>query len=197
MEDNMYKKVVVPLDGSKLAELALPHLEVIGKGCSIPDILLISVTEKIEGVVPKGGTYDEFIPERPADKQLPAVETSQWGIVFSTYAAGVQKVPMTLGKMARTAADYLCKIARDLEKKGFNVVATVLVGNPADQIARYTAEQSADLIIMAGKGKTGVGRWNMDNIAAKIIKDTCTPVLLVRPGPDFKETKPKRKGVAF
>ena len=115
----MYKKVVVPLDGSKLAELALPHLEVIGKGCSIPDILLISVTEKIEGVVPKGGTYDEFIPERPADKQLPAVETSQWGIVFSTYAAGVQKVPMTLGKMARTAANYLCKIAKDLEKKGF------------------------------------------------------------------------------
>ena len=34
----MYKKVVVPLDGSKLAELALPHLEEIGKGCSIPEV---------------------------------------------------------------------------------------------------------------------------------------------------------------
>ena len=193
----MYKKVVVPLDGSKLAELALPHLEVIGKGCSIPDILLISVTEKIEGVVPKGGTYDEFIPERPADKQLPAVETSQWGIVFSTYAAGVQKVPMTLGKMARTAANYLCKIAKDLEKKGFKVVATVLVGKPAEQIVRYVEEQGADLVIMASTGKTGLSRWNMSNITNRVIKESCAPVLVVKPGLDFKETKPKRKGIAF
>ena len=99
--------------------------------------------------------------------------------------------------MAKTAADYLCKIAKDLEKKGFKVIATVLIGNPAEQISRYVAQQDADLVIMAGKGKSGVGRWNMDNIAAKVIKDTCVPVLLVRPGPDFKETRPKRKGVAI
>ncbi|MBN1160952.1 MAG: universal stress protein [Dehalococcoidales bacterium] len=193
----MYKKVVVPLDGSKIAELALPHLEVIGKGCSIPDVLLISVTEKISGIVSQGGANDQFIPERPVDKKMPAVETSQWGIVFSTYAAGVQKVPMTLGKMARTAADYLCKIAKDLEKKGFNVVATVLVGNPAEQIIRYVTEQSADLVIMASTGKSGLSRWNMSNITNRVIKESCAPVLVVKPGPDFKETKPKRKGVAF
>jgi nucleotide-binding universal stress UspA family protein len=193
----MYKKVVVPLDGSKLAELALPHLEEIGKGCSIPDVLLISVTEKIKGTVQQSQAHEEFIPERPVGAPLPTVGTSQFNIVFSTYVSGVQQIPMTLGKMARTAADYLCKIAKGIEKKGFNVVATVLVGNPAEQIARYVTEQSADLVIMAGKGRSGVGRWNMDNIAAKVIKDTSVPVLLVRPGPDFKETKPRRKGVAL
>jgi nucleotide-binding universal stress UspA family protein len=193
----MYKKVVVPLDGSKLAELALPHLKEIGKGCSIPDVLLISVTEKISGTVLQSQVQEEFVPEKQVATPLPTVGASWGNIVFSTYAAGVQKVPMTLGKMARTAADYLCKIAKDLERKGFNVIATVLIGNPAEQITRYVTEQSADLVIMAGKGRSGVGRWNMDNIAAKVIRDTCVPVLLLRPGSDFKETKPKRKGVAL
>ena len=193
----MYKKVVVPLDGSKLAELALPHLEEIGKGCSIPEVLLISVTEKIKATIPQGKAYDEFVPERPVGTPPPTPVISQFNIVFSTYAAGVQQVPLTLGKMAKTAADYLCKIAKDLEKKGFKVIATVLIGNPAEQISRYVAQQDADLVIMAGKGKSGVGRWNMDNIAAKVIKDTCAPLLLVRPGPDYKETKSKRKGVAI
>jgi nucleotide-binding universal stress UspA family protein len=193
----MYKKVVVPLEGSKLAELALPHLEVIGKGCSIPEVLLISVTEKIKGVIPQSGAYRKFVPERPVGAPLPPVTTSQFSIVVSTYTAGVQQVPLTLGKMARTAADYLCKIAKDLEKKGFNVVATVLVGNPAEQIARYVTEQSADLVIMASTGKSGISRWNMSNITSKVIKESCVPVLVVKPGPDFKETRPKRKGVAF
>jgi nucleotide-binding universal stress UspA family protein len=193
----MYKKVVVPLDGSKLAELALPHLEEIGKGCSIPDVLLISVTEEVKGTMLQSQAQEEYVPEKPVGAPLPTIRTTYIGIVFNTYVQGKQQIPVNLGKMARTAADYLCKIAKDLEKKGFNVVATVLVGNPAEQIPRYAVEQSADLIIMAGKGKTGVGRWNMDNIAAKVIKDTCAPLLLVRPGPDFKETKSKRKGVAF
>jgi nucleotide-binding universal stress UspA family protein len=193
----MYKKVVVPLDGSKLAELALPHLEEIGKGCSIPDVLLISVTEAVRGTIFQSQAQEEFVPEKPVGAPLPAIGTTYIGIVFNTHAAGVQQVPLTLGKMAKTAADYLCKIAKDLEKKGFKVIATVLIGNPAEQIARYVAQQEADLVIMAGTGKSGLSRWNISNITSKVIKESCVPVLVVKPGPDFKETKPKRKGVAI
>ena len=193
----MYTKVVVPLDGSKLAELALPHLEIIGKGCSIPQVFLVSVTEKIKGSTVRGTLDDTYVPERPVGAPLPTVGTSQSNIIFNTHTYGTQEIPMTLGKMAKTAADYLCRIGEDLETKGFQVTSTVLMGNPAEQITRYAAEQSADLIIMASYGKTGIGRWNMSNISARIIKDTCIPLLLIRPGPDFKETKPKRKGVAM
>lgn len=193
----MYNKVVVPLDGSKLAELALPHLEVIGKGCSIPQILLVSVTERIKGRVTQGRVNDNYMPEKAVGAPLPTMGANQFNIVFDTHASGAQEVPMTLGKMGKTAADYLCKISEDLEEKGFNVTATVLMGNPAQQIAWYAAEQSADLIIMASAGKSGISRWNMSHIADKVIKETCIPVLLVSPGPDFKETKPKRRGVAL
>ena len=193
----MYKKVVVPLDGSKLAELALPHLEEIAKGCSIPDILLISVTEKIKGRITASKVQEEFVPEKPVGEALPPVSQAQSQMVYNTHNYGVQEIPTTMGKMARTASEYLCRTAECMEEKGFSVIAAVLIGDPAEQIIRYVNELKADLIIMASTGKTKGSRWDMSNIAEKVIKETSTPVLLVKPAPNFKETKPKRKGVAM
>ena len=104
---------------------------------------------------------------------------------------------MTMGKMAKTAGDYLYKIADSLAKKDFNVTATVLAGHPAEEIVRFAEEQSADLIIMASRGKSGFSRWDLGNIAEKVIRATKVPVMLIKPAPDFKETKPKRRGVAL
>ena len=39
----MYRKIMVPLDGSKLAECALEHVKTIAKGCSVPEVVLVSV----------------------------------------------------------------------------------------------------------------------------------------------------------
>jgi nucleotide-binding universal stress UspA family protein len=193
----MYKKVVVPLDGSRLAESALPHLEEIAKGCSIPEVMLISVTEIVKGRIPTGEVYEPVVSERHVAEGMPEVGTTQWGPVFSSRAPDVQEMPMRLGKMAKTASDYLCRIAEGLEAKGFNVTATVLLGSPAEQIVKYVNEQGADLLIMASTGKSKMSHWDMSHIAEKVIKGTRIPVLLVKPGPDFKETKPKRRGLAL
>jgi len=45
----MYKKILVPLDGSKLAECALPHVEELAKGCNPEEVILVSVTERVKG----------------------------------------------------------------------------------------------------------------------------------------------------
>jgi nucleotide-binding universal stress UspA family protein len=193
----MYNKVVVPLDGSDLAELALPHLNEIAKGCSIPEILLVSVTEEIQGQVRQSQGQQSFVPEKPVAVPLPAAAASQATVLLDTHIRGIQNIPMNLGKMAKTAVDYLCRIGEDLEKKGFDVTATVLLGKPAEQIVRYANEQCADLIIMASTGKSKISKWDMSHIAEKVIKETAIPVLLVKPGEGFKESKPKRKGVAI
>jgi nucleotide-binding universal stress UspA family protein len=41
----MYKKIMVPLDGSKLAECVFPHLETIVKGCHAPEVVIVQVVE--------------------------------------------------------------------------------------------------------------------------------------------------------
>lgn len=191
----MYNKVVVPLDGSKLAETALPHLEAIAKGCSIPEILLVSVTERIKGRIRQDQAFEEY-STKSSSRPLPALGAIQGGVVFSTYSPGLQQIPLSLGKMAKTAYDYLCKIAKQLEEKGFRNQVVVLAGKPAEEIVRFANEQGADLIIMGSQGKGSMNRWNISNIADKVIKNANIPVMLVRPGRGFKETKPKRKGIA-
>jgi nucleotide-binding universal stress UspA family protein len=199
-EAMMYKKVVVPLDGSKLAELALPHLEEIAKGCSIPEVLLVSVTEPLTGRLPADAEVDNYIaPERistQAEIIIPYTARVAYPDSSPPDQTPNQRVQVTLGKMAKTASDYLNKVAEDLEAKGFNVETTVLIGKPAEQIVRYIDEQKADLVVMASAGKSKISRWDMSHIAGKVIKDTRAPVLLVKPAPGFKETKPKRRGVA-
>lgn len=42
----MYKKIMVPLDGSELAESVLPHVEAFIKKFNINDVILVRVLEK-------------------------------------------------------------------------------------------------------------------------------------------------------
>jgi nucleotide-binding universal stress UspA family protein len=45
----MYKKILVPLDGSELAECVLPHIETIMQGFCIP-ILMVRVPGCVAGM---------------------------------------------------------------------------------------------------------------------------------------------------
>jgi nucleotide-binding universal stress UspA family protein len=165
--------------------------------CPIHEIMLISVTEVVKGRIPVGEVYEPFVSESHVVEGMPEVGTTQWGPAFSSRAPDVQEIPAKLGKMAKTASDYLSRVAEGLEAKGFDVTATVLFGNPAEQIVKYVNEQRADMLIMASTGKPKISRWDMSHIAAEVVKGTRIPVLLVKPGAGFRETKPKRKGVAL
>ena len=41
----MYEKVLVPLDGSELAECALPHVMNLAKGGAVGEVILLNVLE--------------------------------------------------------------------------------------------------------------------------------------------------------
>jgi nucleotide-binding universal stress UspA family protein len=192
----MYHKVVVPLDGSKLAEIALPHLEEIAKGCHIAEVLLVSVTEKLRGNVPSGQVTEPAFKEASNVSSQPQVVVYSPGIMVGNNAATIPHTEVPLGKMAKTASNYLHRVAQDLSEKGFMVAPSVVMGNPAEEIIHFAEDQSADLIIMASRGKSSLNRWNMSNIAEKVIRGTDIPVLLVKPKAGFKETKAKRRGVA-
>ena len=54
----MYQKIMVPLDGSKLAECVLPHLEAISKGCNVRNVVLVRIVEPVHlpvGIASDGG----------------------------------------------------------------------------------------------------------------------------------------------
>jgi len=191
----MYSKIVVPLDGSKLAEVVLPHLDDIVTAFKIKEVMLVSVTEKVKGRLAQKQAFEEFVPEKPVFEAPAKIEASQVVVIHPVGPAGPQNIPVSLGKMARTAADYLCKVASQLEIR-CDTTVNVLAGNPAEEIVRFAEAKGADLILMASRGKSGFSRWDMGNIAEKVIKATRATVVLVKPDPGFKETKPKRRGIS-
>ena len=148
----MYKKIMVPLDGSELAECALPHAEDIALKYGA-DIILVSVTERIKGY-------------RPVEEY-----GSPLGETLVSEAAG---------KLEKQGQKYLDRIAKGLESKGIKVQTEMLMGNPAEELIIYAKTENCDLVIMASHGRSGPSRWTHGSVAEKVIRSNCAPLLMVR-----------------
>lgn len=163
----MYSKIVVPLDGSKLAESVLPHVEVLAQGCATEVITLISVTEHIVGSQHLVGYAQPIGP-------LPPPQT-------------ITSIPVSLGRKQQQAERYLTRIANRLRKKGLKVVTAVGIGRPAEEIVKYAVENGSDLIAMASHGRSGLSRWALGSVADKVLRSSPIPVLIVKIGSGSSE----------
>jgi len=149
----MYKKILVPLDGSKLAECALPYVEEIAKGCGTEEVVLVSVTERVQG-------YRLF--DDPSQLQ------------------GQRLILEEVGKKQEQAQRYLVRIAKKLTAKGIKVRTEVLFWPPAEAIASYAEQNGADIIVMSSHGRSGPSRWTHGSVADKVFRASPVPVLMVR-----------------
>jgi nucleotide-binding universal stress UspA family protein len=163
----MYKKILVPLDGSKLAECALPHVEELVKGCDTEEVILVSVTERVQGYRAVEG------PSEP-------VVGSGGGWMGSSRTAVQQLVPEAFGKKEKQAQRYLDRIAKVMAAKGINVSTEVLLWKPAEAIVGYAKQLGCDLIVMASHGRSGPSRWAHGSVADKVLRGSCIPVLMIR-----------------
>ncbi len=158
----MYQKVVVPLDGSKLAECILPYVESLATGCGTQEVILVSVTERVIG-------------------RTSAPETREMG---HTLDSGIwppeAETSMFTGKKVGQAYKYLHKVAKGLEAKGIKVETQVLYGKPAEKIASFAEDINADLIALASHGRSGPSKWAHGNVAEKVFKASCIAILMVK-----------------
>jgi len=149
----MYKKILVPLDGSKLAECALPHAEELAKCCDTEKVILVSVTERIQG-------YS--------------------ALADSNQLTGRRIVPEAVGKKEKQAQRYLGRIAKAMEAKGIKVDTEVLLGDPAGEIVIYAKHPGCDLIVMSSHGRSGISRWTQGSVTDRVFRGSPVPVLMVR-----------------
>jgi nucleotide-binding universal stress UspA family protein len=147
----MYKKILVPLDGSALAECVLPHVEAIGKGCSVKEVHLLRVIREVE---PPPAAKIRF-----TEKEIRQFEADR-------------------ESMAR---DYLTQVVERLKFDWTEVNAQVLRGRHiALRIVEYARENAVDLIIIATHGRSGIGRWVWGSNADRILRTSATPILMIR-----------------
>jgi len=148
----MYQKILVPLDGSKLAECVLPHVEEIAKGCHAGEVVLLRVCEP--PIVLSDYPGSESAWEEHLDQE-------------TTHA--LQRCSL-----------YLHEVEERLRASGINVRSDSLLGRAAEQIVDYAARNEIDLIVMASHGRSGPSRWGHGNVSEKVFRGTCVPILMVR-----------------
>jgi nucleotide-binding universal stress UspA family protein len=163
----MYKKILVPLDGSKLAECALPHAEELAEGCNTEEVILVSVTERVQGY-------------RAVEGSAEPVVLSGGGWVGSSQPRGQRLVPEAFGKKEKQAQRYLDRVAKKMAAKGIKVSTDVLLWKPAEAIVGYAKQYGCDLIVMATHGRSGPSRWAYGSVADKVLRSSGIPVLLIR-----------------
>jgi nucleotide-binding universal stress UspA family protein len=145
----MYQHVMVPLDGSELAECVLPHVEAIVTGCSVGMATLVRVVTPLKLI---GGVESHINPEERHRLEEDSIAV---------------------------ATSYLEEKAQPLRERGIPVECVVLFGNVIDQLVDYTVDHEVDLIIIATHGRSGVSRLFLGSVADHILRAAPVPVLMV------------------
>lgn len=142
-------RVVVPLDGSDRAELALPVAAAVARETGA-GIVLLSAVDLPQVVSPAMGYGPAFAPEVYADLEQEATASA---------SAHLDEAIATLA--------------------GSGVIATkhVALGSAVAAIEDFVTP--SDLIVMTSRGQGGFKRWLMGSVAEKLIRDAPAPVLLV------------------
>ena len=135
----MYKKILVPLDGSELAECVLPHVESIAKGCGVKNIILVRALEPYISSYAQVYLGDEQRKEADARAEGAAREYLDQAVSrVKLDGVEVQKQFIT-GSPAESIAEYATKNDVDLiiiSTHGRSGISRWVWGSVADRILR-------------------------------------------------------------
>lgn len=147
--DPVIRRVLAPLDGSPLAEHALPVAGAIAQQLRIPVHLLTAID--LSQLLPVGLT--------------PAV----------AFNAEVYEGAVTQAQ--RDAEGWLAQAAIQLQQSGVEVTQEARIGAPFAAIQEIM--QPGDIIVLASRGRHGAARLVLGSIAEQLIREGSAPVVLV------------------
>ena len=147
------KSVVVPLDGSQLAESVLPSVEELAKNLDL-EVILIRAYSVPYGAYSAGeGFYD------------------------STH------IEAFVAQLKDETVEYLEKKAAELKRRGITKVSYIAKeGLGADEIISIARHTPDNLIAMCTHGRSGVKRWALGSVTETVVRHSDDPVLITRPG---------------
>jgi nucleotide-binding universal stress UspA family protein len=150
----MFERVLVPLDGSKVGEAALPVVEQL---------------------------VDKLAPKMQVEVILFGVVTllRHW-VVVGEASAPVSYTDEELALIKDRVTGYLERTGEAMRKRGLVIKTMVATGNASDEILKAAEDIKADLIAMSTHGRSGLRRLAFGSITDKVIRGAMVPMLLVR-----------------
>lgn len=160
------RTILVPLDGSELAEAVLPHVEALAKqrGAELVEVVLLSVCEP-------GGASGYYPPSARFETPTGAVHVMPRD--FARAQAAKQKM---------LAKQYLTGVQKRLKDAGLRVRSEVRTGDSANEIIDYASNSPFNLIVMATHARSGFSRWAYGSVTTKVLQGVSSPMFLVRTG---------------
>jgi nucleotide-binding universal stress UspA family protein len=148
----LLKRILIPLDGSPLAEQALEPALDLGRLMNA-DFILLRIVEPMY-VVHYGSMAYAF-----EDVDLTVVEELQ-----------------------RAAKVYLDATAKRLREQGFQVETRVITcASPASAIQEEAEGADVKLVVLATHGRSGLSRALLGSVADKVVRGAHLPVMVCRP----------------
>ena len=76
---------------------------------------------------------------------------------------------------------YLDCIRSKYDDRGLPIETAVVKGDPAQAILEFAEEHAVDMIAMATHGYSGLRRWVYGSVTEKVLRKACSAMLVVRP----------------
>ncbi len=148
----MYRKVMVPLDGSRTAECALPHMQAVVTGCGVADVVLLRVI----GPLPAPG----YVVITEHDRaRLEAEHGAEAARYLETIAKRLADEGLSVdtdtaeGDATESIVDYADKHGVDLivmATHGRTGIGRFMMGSVAERVVRHS--NVPILLVRAKKG---------------------------------------------
>jgi nucleotide-binding universal stress UspA family protein len=146
-------RILIPLDGSELAEAALSYAESIGKALGWHAVLF--------SVVHMDDERPLYVPLTPVI-EAPESAWRAWG-------EHEAEENQELRQEEVAAFDAMGGAAQRLKAAGLEVVREVGVGHPRDVIVRRAAAEDIAMVVLASHGRTGLARLFRGSVAAGVV----------------------------
>jgi nucleotide-binding universal stress UspA family protein len=153
----MYSRILVPLDGSTLAETILPHASEVAR-CFGATVVLFRATT----------SYAEAVRQTASPEPLTS----------ATLSPEVADRLVSAGEEAAEA--YLTRMREALAAQGLQADCIIAEGDPSATLVAAVKNQHIDLLAMATHGRSAFGRLFKGSVAEDVLRDIDVPVLLIR-----------------
>ena len=147
-----YNKILVPVDGSEIAECVLPHIETLAAKQLAETIIFLRIVEETK--IPSVGGSS-------------AVPTETW-----------MKMER---ENQEEAIDYLEDLKNRLDIKGVELkFVTLPPASASEMIAKYANDEDVDLIVMATHGRSGISKLVWGSVTDHVLKHVSKPIMIIR-----------------
>jgi nucleotide-binding universal stress UspA family protein len=149
--EQVFKSLVVPLDGSELAESVIPSVVALAKQLDLEVVLFRAFAIPYGAYTAGEGFYDPVNLEG------------------------------FLARLREETIDYLENKTAELKRKGIEKVSYVAKeGLSADEIIKFARATPDNLIAMCTHGYSGVKRWVLGSVTETVVRHVGDPVLVLR-----------------